>query len=105
LWTNFRDTFGIVWANRIAERVNAEAAKGDWAARLQPHGFVSVDPGRPVDLLVNAEQIDHTMRWLLRRFVDDEWINRRLQAQAAPGLNDGGSLAGKDSIDVSSTMS
>jgi hypothetical protein len=105
LWVDFCNTFGIVWANRIAERVNAEAAKAHWTVRLQPQGFVSADPAMPADLQRNASQIDHTMRWLLRRFVDDEWIDRRLQAQVAPGLNDGGSLAGNDSIEASSTWS
>ncbi len=105
LWRDFRDTFGIVWANRIAERVNDEAAKSNWIVRLQPHGFVSTALGQKADVSIHASQIDHTLRWLLRRFVDDEWINSRLQAHAAPGLNEGGSLAGNDSIDASSTLS
>jgi hypothetical protein len=78
LWRDFRNTFGIVWANRIAERVNAEAAKGGWSVRLQPFGFVSTNPGAPVDLTIDAAKVDHTMRWLLRRFVDDEWIDARI---------------------------
>jgi hypothetical protein len=105
LWTDFRDTFGIVWANRIAERVNAEAAKGAWSVRLQPEGFVGIEPGVPPDLTRNASQIDHTLRWLLRRFVDEEWIAGRIPPQADPGVNDGGSLAGNDSIEASSTSS
>jgi hypothetical protein len=105
LWTDFRSTFGMVWANRVAERVNAEAAKGRWAVRLQPQGFVSVDPKLPADVETDGVEIEHTLRWLLRRFVDDEWIAARISAQAAPGLNEGGSLAGNDSIDASSTPS
>ncbi len=106
LWRDFRNTFGIVWANRIAERVNSEAAKAGWSVRLQPSGFVSVSPGQPADFSRDAAQVDHTLRWLLRRFVDDAWINRRLKLdQLAPGLYEGGSLAGNDSMDASSTAS
>ncbi|MFO1092104.1 MAG: hypothetical protein U0992_02170 [Planctomycetaceae bacterium] len=28
--------------------------------------------------LVDAARVDHTLRWLLRRFVDDAWIDQRL---------------------------
>jgi len=105
LWGDFRNSFGIVWANRLADRVNTEAKKEGWAVRLQPQGFVAATPGEAVNFILDARKIDHTLRWLLRRFVDDEWINRRAPVQAAPGLNDGGSLAGNDSIDASSTLS
>ncbi|QDT53616.1 hypothetical protein Pan44_16390 [Caulifigura coniformis] len=105
VWNDFRDRFGIVWANRLADRVNAEARKENWDVRLQPQGFVSTTPGAAVNFSAHWRQIDHTLRWLLRRFVDDEWINCRVPSQVVPGLNDGGSLAGKDSIDASSTLS
>ncbi len=78
LWDDFRNSFGIVWANRLAERVNAEAARGNWSIRLQPGGFVSTTPGSAPDFAPNGAQLDHTLRWLLRRFVDEEWINERL---------------------------
>lgn len=105
LWRDFRDSYGIVWANRIAERVNDEAGKGNWIVRLQPQGFVSTSLRQTADVSSDAAQIDHTLRWLLRRFVENEWINSRLRTHAAPGLNEGGSLAGKDSMDAASTLS
>jgi hypothetical protein len=105
LWTDFRNSFGIVWANRLSERVNAEAAKSGWAVRLRSDGFVAADPHLPADLDRDAASIDHALRWLLRRFVDDEWILERLSPHAEPGLKDGGSLAGNDSIAASSTGS
>ncbi|HVJ68940.1 MAG TPA: hypothetical protein VM510_13205 [Caulifigura sp.] len=80
LWQDFRDTFGIVWANRIAERVNAEAVKGNWSVRLQPMEFVATTPGQSPKFDLDAAAIEQTVRWLLRRFVDDEWINARLDA-------------------------
>lgn len=105
LWQDFRDAFGIVWANRIAGRINAEAEKENWTVRLHSDRFVSATPDSPPSLTRDGDQINQTMRWLLRRFVDDEWINARVWPYAAPGLKEGGSLAGKDSIDASSTLS
>jgi hypothetical protein len=78
LWTDFRNLFGIVWALRIAERVNAQAAKEGWGVRLGMRGFIDARSGERVEPPQEDPQIDHTLRWLLRRFVDDEWIDSRL---------------------------
>jgi hypothetical protein len=87
LWCNFRDTFGIVWAHRLQERINAEAAREQWPARLMPDGFVwdaqADEPARARTL----RRIDHTLRWLLRRFVDDSWIDERLARPPSPNLD------------------
>jgi hypothetical protein len=79
LWTDFRNAFGIVWANRLAERVNAQAAKEGWTVRLGPRGFVPIRSGESVDTSRHEAEIDHTMRWLLRRFVDEPWIDARIK--------------------------
>ncbi|MBX3443152.1 MAG: hypothetical protein KF774_12170 [Planctomyces sp.] len=78
VWRDVRDTFGMVWANRLTERVNAQAARDGWTSRLTPDGFVAADPARPADLERDLPRIDHTSRWLLQRFVDDAWIDARL---------------------------
>lgn len=81
LWHDFRNDYGIVWAKRIQDRVNMEAEKEGWSVRLTSHGF---DPeGIAEPRLSPAEtdaRIEHTLRWLLRRFVSEEWIGRRLAA-------------------------
>lgn len=74
LWLNFFDQFGVVWGRRIQDRVNFIAAKEGWPARLQLHGFQWSGDADPA---TNA-RIEHTLRWLLRRFVDPEWIDIRL---------------------------
>lgn len=79
LWVDFRDYFGIVWARRIQDRVNAAAEKDRWPARLEMHGFAWLDDEPPrTGAQSESEQIEHTLRWLLRRFVDPEWIDERL---------------------------
>jgi hypothetical protein len=79
LWSDFRDLYGIVWARRVLDRVNATAFQEDWPVRLQLNGFVPVDPSRPLSLTPEQSgQIEHTLRWLLRRFADPEWIDERI---------------------------
>ena len=94
LWTDFRNTFGIVWARRIQDRINAVAIKEVWPARLESQGFVWNDTtdlpngGESSEgsssanerIEQSADRIEHTLRWLLRRFCDPAWIDARLGA-------------------------
>jgi hypothetical protein len=80
IWCDYRDTFGIVWGRRLLDRVNERAAAEGWEWRLSDTGFIPVagtQPQKPVD---TDPQIAHAFRWLLRRFVDPEWIDLRLVA-------------------------
>jgi hypothetical protein len=77
LWSDFRNLFGIVWAHRLQERINAEAAREQWPVRLTPSGLVwqsEAESARAQAL----PRVEHILRWLLRRFVDDAWIAERL---------------------------
>lgn len=79
VWKDFRNLFGLVWAYRIAERVNHQAARDQWPIRLGQHGFFAVENGMPAGAPADEPHVSHTMRWLLRRFVDEPWIAERLQ--------------------------
>jgi hypothetical protein len=87
LWNDVRDLFGIVWAKRLMDRVNDAAAQHAWPVRLGLDGFVPHDPSVPVVVEARVEaEIEHVLRWLLRRFADAEWIDARLPRTAdAPG--------------------
>ena len=76
LWLDFFDQFGVVWGRRIQDRVNFVAQKEGWPARLELHGVVWDSGPDPA----TEARIEHTFRWLLRRFVDPEWIDERLGA-------------------------
>jgi hypothetical protein len=83
VWRDFRDLFGIVWARRIQERFNDEAHKQGLPFRLGIDGLESAtgaSPGASLDIqsLAAAEA---SLRWLLQKFVDREWIDRRLASQ------------------------
>ena len=110
VWFDFFDTFGIVWGRRIQDRVNFIAQKENWPLRLELDGFVAnegrapaeVDPLKldPSNTSVKqpamdqtaheefvAARMDHTLRWLLRRFVDPGWIDERLESTRSQEAN------------------
>ena len=93
LWLDFFDTFGVVWGRRIQDRVNFIAEKERWPTGLELHGFVWTNPPEQPSLQTMTDEvraitdvaraatearIEHTFRWLLRRFVDPQWIDERL---------------------------
>jgi hypothetical protein len=80
LWFDFMDSFGMVWAKRVMDRVNESARHEKWTMKLELHGFVPLaESPSAEELLRTEERIEHTFRWLLKRFVDPEWIDARLQ--------------------------
>jgi hypothetical protein len=86
-WSDFRSLFGLVWAYRLAERVNQQAAREEWPVRLGRSGFFNVSDGALVSVPADEARVNHTLRWLLRRFVDDTWIDARV-GRAATGTNE-----------------
>lgn len=84
LWFDFMDSFGMVWAKRVMDRVNETARHEKWAMQLELHGFVPIAESPSADeLLRTNERIEHTFRFLLKRFVNPEWIDARLQSLSA----------------------
>lgn len=77
LWLDFFDQFGVVWGRRIQDRVNFMATRESWKVRLGLHGFHGNEPPDEA----TERRIEHTFRWLLRRFVDPPWIDARLGTQ------------------------
>jgi hypothetical protein len=84
-WLDFRDSYGMVWARRVQDRVNERAAQEQWCARLDVQGFHWDADVPEAERRKTAERIDHTLRWLLRRFVDDRWLDARLGTEPAGG--------------------
>lgn len=103
LWFDFFDTFGIVWGRRIQDRVNFQIHKEQLPVHLELDGFRWEDSSqiqldlqiptsgqsilsplpssrqRPKGALTEA-RIEQILRWLLRRFVNPSWIDRRLKS-------------------------
>lgn len=79
LWFDFRDAFGIVWSIRIQDRINQTAEQEKWVVRLGTEGFVWEENVSAEQIRQSEERLTYTLHWLLRRFVEPEWINARLQ--------------------------
>ncbi|MBD3672235.1 MAG: hypothetical protein HUJ26_01800 [Planctomycetaceae bacterium] len=82
LWLDFRDWFGILWTRRVMDRLNQTAEQEGWVCRLTLEGLewdadVAESARRETRL-----KMDHAFRWMFRRFVDEEWIDQRLEHSA-----------------------
>lgn len=81
VWLDFRDSFGTLWALRVAERINAAAAVSDWPISLSWAGF-RFDDAKCRGWAELPDNVRHDLRQtldnLLRRFVSQDWIAARL---------------------------
>lgn len=81
LWNDFRNCFGVVWSHRLRESFNETARNSGWPVVLLPTGLAPTNTPAG-NARVNEgtiAEIEHTWRWMLRRFVDPEWIDTRLK--------------------------
>jgi hypothetical protein len=80
LWLDFRDSFGSLWALRVAERINATAALNGWYITVGLRGFRSESESARAILIPSAvhHELQKNLRSMLRRFVSHEWIAARL---------------------------
>ncbi len=81
VWFDFQKVFGSLWAMRVALRLNEVAVREQWPWRFMLHGLQSppgeaASPSSPTD----DPRVDRAFRWLLKPFVDPEWIDERLNA-------------------------
>jgi hypothetical protein len=78
-WRDFRDAFGLLWALRVQERVNAAAQQHRWHLELTWHGFRTLGGDGPLNETAPPAEPDlrSTFRGLLRRFVSNEWLRQR----------------------------
>lgn len=80
LWIDYREIFGIVWGTRLRERLLQEAVREKWPAGALPgnEGLEFPDAASADDCRKAEERYRHHLLWLLRRFVDPEWVQERL---------------------------
>jgi hypothetical protein len=84
VWQEFSTLFGLVWSRRLLDRINAIAVKQQWPGRLHADGFHWDHAADDA----TQRQVEHALRWLLRRFVDPEWLDARLGHAATPEENE-----------------
>lgn len=87
-WLDFRDGFGMFWALRVQERMNATAAEQGWDCVLGWEGFraqtAAGEQLRP-DFATRNVSPQATLRGLLRRFVSAEWLAARSETRPPRG--------------------
>jgi hypothetical protein len=67
VWLDFRDRFGLVWAQRLREQFNASAAHADWSVVLRWAGLRIIPGTRPPDAQEQQAMLDN-LRALMKRF-------------------------------------
>ena len=86
VWNDFREMFGIVWMKRAMDRINEEFAEREqWPARLGTEGLEWTTAPTPEERSRVEARLTYALRWLLRRFVDPEWIDMRLEKADCAG--------------------
>ena len=80
IWFDFRDSFGLLWALRYQERVNAAADAGRWGFYLSWNGLRRASDNILLGALGEEQllQLRPTITGLLRRFVSNDWVAARL---------------------------
>src|SRR5207248_11562621 len=95
VWRDFRDLFGIVWARRIQERFNEDARRAGLALRLGIDGLER-RAGTASTSEFDSQSLtaaEASLRWLLQKFVEPAWIDRRLEKiHAAQNRLKGGNM-------------
>jgi hypothetical protein len=78
-WLDFRNSYGAIWALRIAERLNAASRTANWDFVCRWRGLqFGRDRGSMNHDDATADAIEQALRNLLRRFVSNDWIDARL---------------------------
>jgi hypothetical protein len=67
VWLDFRDRYGLVWAQRLREQFNASAAHSDWPVVLRWTGLRFTPGTRPPDRQELEAMLDN-LRALMKRF-------------------------------------
>jgi hypothetical protein len=87
VWHDFQKFFGCLWAARVALRLNDIAHREQWPWCFTLQGL-QPQPGSPAAPAPSNDdpRVDHAFRWLMKPFVDPEWIDERLHG--APHASD-----------------
>ncbi|HTQ38473.1 MAG TPA: hypothetical protein VMJ32_05570 [Pirellulales bacterium] len=107
VWLDFRNAYGLLWSERVRQRINSLLDSSDAPVWLEWNGFhfalpeadqipdVASQPPGSRPRAVTTEQVETHLRQtfaaaepgirnLLRRFVSNPWIDRRLNSICQP---------------------
>ena len=79
VWGDFWDLYGVVWGLRVRDRLNEEIGRSKLPLQVDVDGFHWTAADRQSTTQQELpEQVEQSVRRLLKRFVDAEWIDGRL---------------------------
>lgn len=82
VWIDFVDTFGMAWSKRVMDHINDTARQADWPVTLEWHGLAWEQEADSIAMPQVRSQVcaqfEQSLRRLLKRFVDPDWIDLRL---------------------------
>jgi hypothetical protein len=67
LWQEFRDSYGLVWGQRLREQFNRAAANAGWPVELSWHGLQATPRAGSITPELQSAALE-TLRALLKRF-------------------------------------
>lgn len=79
-WRDFRDLYGVLWAFRVADRINVLAERQSLGVQLRWQGlaWLAAEGEETTESTEVEAIIAQNMRNLLRRFVAVDWLESRL---------------------------
>lgn len=84
VWVDFVNSFGIVWGRRLQDRFNDTARQSKWGVKLDFYGLTwdesqaAPSTGERPRLPRWTPEMATALQWLLRRFVDQHWLEKRV---------------------------
>lgn len=90
VWVDFVNSFGIVWGRRLQDRFNDTARQSKWGVKLDLYGLTWDEASQPATAGERTTpprwtpEMTQTLCWLLRRFVDQQWLERRVGTTPEP---------------------
>jgi hypothetical protein len=78
LMEDYCNLYGIVWGRRLQDRLNAVAQRQGWPVAVTPRGLVWEEEMSDSKRHETTTQVEQSLRWMLKPFVDPQWIDRRL---------------------------
>ena len=86
IWITFRDLYGLVWAKRVMDRINQFAERENWDVTMTLDGFrpkKQLEPSK-----TGSDRREAVLKWLLRRFADEQYLDRFLSCTSTANPTD-----------------
>jgi hypothetical protein len=89
VWLDFRDGYGLLWSRRVMQRVEEQANTSiQWIDWYALRASEEKNPDNKEVIVGSWTAAEPALRSLLRRFVSNEWIEKRLHGKSVGEVSD-----------------